>query len=159
MDDRTQHTYRTHLYDFIKNVLVVCPNCEGRALVDTNDYTIFQPEAVNVRVVCGHCGYNKIVEKRSTRSKHLLIGAPVDPYFHLPLWLKMEMGDHLLWAYNMEHLDFLAQHIGAKLRERNGFQYQVKSIGARLPRWMTAAKRREEVLKAIQKLKAKPVNP
>lgn len=158
MDHRSKHTYRTHLYDFIKNVLVVCPHCESRALVNTNGYTIFQREAVNVRVVCGHCGYNKILERLSTRSKHLLIGAPVDPYFHLPLWLKTELGEHQLWAYNMEHLDFLAQHVGATLRERNGFPYQVKSIGARLPRWMTAAKRREEVLKAIQKLKSKTVN-
>lgn len=153
MEDRTKHTYRTHLYDFIKDVLVVCPNCEGRALVNTNGYTIFQPEALNVRVVCGHCGYNKILEKRSTRSKYLIIGAPVDPYFHLPLWLKKEIGDNLLWAYNMEHLVFLEQHIGAKLRERNGFEYQVKSIGAKLPRWMTAAKHRDEMLKIIHKLK------
>lgn len=155
MEKRTKHTYRTHLYEFIKNVLVECPNCGQQALVNTNGYTIFQPEAVNVRVVCTHCGYNKMLDRLSTRSKHLIIGAPVDPFFHLPLWLKMELGDELLWAYNQEHLDFLAQHVGAKLRERNGFKYQVKSIGARLPRWMTAARRREEVLRAIEKLRSK----
>lgn len=153
MEIRTKHTYRTHLYEFIKDVLVECPKCKGNALVNTNGYTVFQPAAVNVRVVCGHCGYNKTLDSLSTRSKHLIIGAPIDPFFHLPLWLKMEVGDELLWAYNLEHLDFLAQHVGAKLRERNGFKYQVKSMGARLPRWMTAAKRRDEVLKAIEKLK------
>lgn len=154
MEDRTKHTYRTHLYEFIKDVLVVCPACERQALVHTKGYTVFQPESKNVRVVCVHCGYNKILDSLSTRSKHLIIGAPVDPFFHLPLWLKTEIGEHLLWAYNMEHLDFLEQHVGAKLRERNGFNFQVKTIGARLPRWMTAAKRREEILNAIQKLKA-----
>lgn len=153
MENRTKHTYRTHLYDFIKDVLVECPTCGKRALVNTNGYTIYQPEAVNIRVVCGQCGFNKVLEKLSTRSKYLVIGAPVDPYFHLPLWLKMEVGDELLWAYNHEHLDFLEQHVGAKLRERSGFQYQVKSIGAKLPRWMTAAKRRDEVLRAIGKLR------
>jgi ribosomal protein S27AE len=155
MENRTKHTYRTHLYDFIKDVLVVCPNCGSKALVNTGGYTVFQPEALNIRVVCGKCGYNKVLERLSTRSKHLIIGAPIDPFFHLPLWLQAEIGNELLWAYNLEHLDFLAQHIGAKLRERNGFKYQVKSIGAKLPRWMTAAKRREEVLKAIDKLKNK----
>jgi hypothetical protein len=33
--------------------------------------------------------------------------------------------------------------------------FNVKSIGARLPRWMTSAKNREAVLKAIEKLKEK----
>ena len=158
MEPRTKHTYRTHLYDFIKDVLVVCPNCEGHALVNTGGYTVFQPEAKNVRVVCGNCGFNKTIERLQTRSKHLIIGAPIDPFFHLPLWLQIEMGDNLLWAYNLEHLDFLEQHVGAKLRERNGFKYQVKSIGARLPKWMTSKKNREAVLKAIEKLKAKPGN-
>lgn len=155
MENRTKHTYRLRIYDFVKDVFVECPHCAKRAFVNTNGYTAFQPEAVNVRVVCGHCGYNKVLEKISTRSKHLIIGAPVDPFFHLPLWLKTEIGENLFWAYNYEHLDFLAQHIGAKLRERNGFQFQTRSIGARLPRWMTAAKRRDEMLRAIEKLRAK----
>jgi hypothetical protein len=155
METRTKHTYQTHLYDFIKDILVECPNCERKALVNTGGYTIYQPEAVNIRVVCGQCGYNKTLERLSTRSSYLIIGAPIDPFFHLPLWLKLEMGDNLLWAYNMEHLEFLEQHVGAKLRERNGFKHQVKSIGAKLPRWMTAKNNRETVLKAIEKLKSK----
>ena len=44
----------------------------------------------------------------------------------------------------------------ANLRERNGFEHhKTRSIGARLPRWMTAAKRREDILKAIGKLRSK----
>lgn len=150
---RNKDAYRMRLYDFIYDILVVCPRCENRAQVNTNGYTLFQREARNVRVVCGHCGYNKVLENRSTRSKHLIIGDPLDPFFHLPLWLKIEWGDHALWAYNGAHLDFLERHVGAKLRERNGFPHQVKSIGARLPRWMTSTKNRAEVLKAIAKLK------
>lgn len=85
----------------------------------------------------------------------LIFGAPVDPFFHLPVWLQAEFSGEVLWAYNLEHLDFLAAHVGAKLRERNGFQFNVKSIGARLPRWMTAAHNREAILKALTKLKEK----
>ena len=155
METRTKHTYRTHLYHFIHDILVVCPNCSGKALVNTNGYAVFQAEAKNVRAVCGKCGYGKLLDQLPTRGKHLIIGAPVDPFFHLPLWLQLELGEHLLWAYNHEHLDFLEQHVGAKLRERNGFKYEVKSIGARLPRWMTAKGNRETVLKAIEKLKSK----
>jgi hypothetical protein len=155
MEPRTKHTYRTHLYDFIKDILVVCPSCEGMALVDTRGYAIFQREAKDVRVVCGKCGHSKTLDRIVTRNISLKIGAPVDPFFHLPVWLQEEVGGELLWAYNREHLEFLEQHVGAKLRERNGFDYQVKSIGARLPRWMTAAKRRDAILKAINRLKTK----
>jgi hypothetical protein len=67
----------------------------------------------------------------------------------------MEFSGELLWAYNREHLDFLEQHVAAKLRERNGFNFNVKSIGARLPKWMTAANNREAVLKTMEKLRMK----
>jgi hypothetical protein len=41
------------------------------------------------------------------------------------------------------------------LRERNDVEYSNKSLGSRLPKWMTSKKNREEVLKAIDKLKNK----
>lgn len=108
METRTKHTYRLSLYDFIRDILVVCPQCQSCALVNTMGYTFFQREAVNIRVVCASCGFSKVLERRSTRSPKLIIGAPVDPFFHLPLWLQMEVGENLLWAYNRAHLDFLA---------------------------------------------------
>ena len=76
-------------------------------------------------------------------------------FFHLPVWLSVDFSGETLWAYNLEHLNFLAEHVGAKLRERNSLAFNVRSIGARLPRWMTAADNREAILKAIEKLKEK----
>jgi predicted RNA-binding Zn-ribbon protein involved in translation (DUF1610 family) len=154
MEERTKHTYRTNLYQFIKDILVECPSCGEKAIVHTKGYTILQQEARDVRVVCGACGYNKVLDRKGTRELALLIGAPVDPFFQLPLWLKTKIGAQLLWAYNLEHLDFLVEHVGAKLRERNGFKHQVKSIGARLPRWMTTASSRSEMLKALEKMRS-----
>lgn len=155
MENRTKHTYLTHLYDFIKDIDVECPRCKKHANVNTHGYAIFQREATNVRISCSHCSYFKTLDRLMTNDKHLVIGDAIDPFFHIPLWYKLEMGDHLLWAYNLEHLHFLEQHVGAKLRERNTEKFKVKSIGAKLPRWMTSAKRREEVLKAIGKLKSR----
>jgi hypothetical protein len=156
MESRTKHTYRTLLSELAKDVLVECPNCERQALVNTNGETVYRADKIKVRVVCGHCGYNKELERIWVRNKQFILGEAIDPFFHLPLWLKIELGDHLLWAYNYEHLRFIEEHIAAKLRERNGFEHhKSRSIGARLPRWMTAAKRREEMLRAIEKLRAK----
>jgi hypothetical protein len=162
MEDRTKHTYRTQLYEFVKDILVVCPNCEGKALVRTGNFQAMKYDTDEVKVVCAACGFNKKIENiphrkddKQKRGKVLIFGAPVDPFFHLPLWLQTAFSGEILWAYNYEHLDFLAQHVGAKLRERNGFKYNVKSIGARLPGWMTKAGNREAVLKAIERLKEK----
>ncbi len=67
----------------------------------------------------------------------------------------VDFEDNTLWAYNVEHLDFLAEHIGAKLRERNGQELLNGSIGSRLPKWMTSKKNREALLKKITELKSK----
>ena len=162
MESRIKHTYRSTLYAFVKNVLVVCPNCLGKALVRADDFDTPKYEMAAVKVVCSACGFNKTLENiskrddlKQKRGKVLIFGSPVDPFFHFPLWLLDDFSGETLWAYNLEHLEFLAAHVGAKLRERNGFKPQIKSIGARLPRWMSSAGNREQVLKAIEKLKEK----
>ena len=162
MENRTKHTYNTRIYDFAKNMLVVCPNCEGKALVRADDLHTMKHDRMEAKVVCASCGFNKVLENISPRKDEkqkrgniLIYGAPVDPFFHLPVWISAEFSGEILWAYNLEHLDFLAEHVGAKLRERNTLKFNVKSIGARLPRWMTSAQNRDAVLKAIEKLREK----
>ncbi len=152
METRVKHSYRTALYAFVKDVLVVCPQCEGKAIVKTGNFQQLDYDVAGVRVICTACGFNKQMDKTSIRSRHLVFGSPIDPFFHLPLWLKTDFSGKILWAYNKEHLTFLMQHVGAKLRERNGFKYQVRSIGARLPRWMTEKNNREAVYKTLEKL-------
>lgn len=151
---RTKHTYRTQVMDFVNDIFVICPNCSKRAIVKTGNFQEMKFEIQNVKVVCIHCTYFKTLDNVPMKGKHLVFGAPVDPFFHLPVWFQTTFEGELLWAYNIAHLEFLADHVGAKLRERNGFKFNVKSIGARLPRWMTSKKNREEILKAIHHLKA-----
>lgn len=154
MEHRSKHTYHTHLYQFVCDVLVVCPGCARKAVVKTGNFQNLKFEVAGLRVVCTQCGFNQQLGIVPMRSKHLIFGVPLDPFFHLPVWLQADFEGNTLWAYNEAHLDFLAQHVGAKLRERNGAKHQLRSIGARLPRWMTAADRREAVLKALEKLRA-----
>ncbi len=155
MEARNKHTYGTQIYQFAKDILVVCPGCEGKALVRTGNFQDMKFEVKDVKITCSGCGYNKALGTVPMRGKHLIFGAPLDPFFHLPVWLQADFFGQLLWAYNLAHLDFLAEHVGAKLRERNGFQFNVKSVGARLPRWMTSKNNREAVLKAMEKLREK----
>jgi hypothetical protein len=82
----------------------------------------------------------------------------IDSFFGLPLWLQVPCCGETLWAYNAAHLDFLAEHVGATLRERTRHPehgWHNRSLASRLPTWMKAARHRDEVLKGLERLRAK----
>lgn len=67
---------------------------------------------------------------------------PFDWYFHRPLWLQTPCCGHILWAYNVEHLDFLERYVRAELRVDG----PLRRLTSRLPTWIKQAKNREEIL-------------
>lgn len=150
------------IYDFIRfDIPVVCPNCSQKAVVKVGEEPHIGAEA---KVVCPACGYHKhhaqlkdstSVGKSVKVSSSYTLGAALDPYFKLPLWLQTHFEGHILWAYNTGHLELLKEHVGAKLRERNSHDNSNQSIGSRLPRWMTSQKNREAILKKIAELEQK----
>ncbi len=161
---RTKDTYAKSLHDFMKEMLVVCPWCNKRAVVKVPD--VDKSLASDTRLICTNCGHSKRLDEKpdlilhatpykTIKGKIQVIGGGIDPWFHLPLWLNIDCCEHELWAYNYEHLNFLKAHIGAGLRERNTVENLNKSIGSRLPKWMTSKSNRESVLKAIEQLIAK----
>lgn len=126
--------YEKSLNDFSDEILIVCNNCNEKAILKKNDKCF--------KVTCLKCGYNKMYSNSLNNPVH-------------KLWLRIELNDGDLWAYNLEHLEFLKNHISAGLRERTLENISNKSIGSRLPKWMTSKKNRVDVLKAIEKLKRK----
>ncbi len=79
-----------------------------------------------------------------------------DDYFGLPLWLRFECCGAVLWAYNIEHLQYIERFVRADLRERvrdERHGWMNASLASRLPRWLKLAKNRETVLHAIQQLR------
>jgi hypothetical protein len=163
MEKRSKDTYHQTLYEFIKNILVYCPKCNHKAIVKTNDFSFLNRKDNEIKLICSNCGFNKFLEEtpesvlyssksESITGRQMIIGGPFDPFFQQPLWLTDSVGDNLLWAYNIDHLNFLKQHVEAKLRERNNYEYQNKSLGSRLPKWMTSKKSRDEIIHKIEKL-------
>jgi hypothetical protein len=161
---RTKHSYATQLSVFRNNIYVVCPMCKGQALIKTPALPDRETEQKEIRLVCTGCGHSKRQDERAgpvsylpnyktIKSRFPAAGVRIDPYFFLPLWLSAPCCDNDLWAYNYEHLDFLKAHVESKLRERDTTNIYNSSIGSRLPRWMTAAKNRETVLRCIAQLK------
>lgn len=88
---------------------------------------------------------------------------PVDSYFHFPLWLQARCGRHILWAYNLRHLEYIEAFVQASLRERGHREehgWSNRSLFSRLPQWLKAAKNREKILQTIVLLKQSiPNNP
>lgn len=156
---RNKNAYETLVYDFTKEVYVVCPNCQKKAIVKSEK---FYDE--DVRLICPSCGLNKTPkiqfsgytsDTKSLIKSILIIGGGIDPYFHLPLWLSINVGENLFWAYNYQHLNFIKDFVVAKLRERNIGNMSNKSLGSRLPKWITSHKNRDIIVKTIEKLEKK----
>jgi len=136
------------LSDFNKEVLVVCPNCQSRAITKVDE------EKKAARLICPSCSLSK------TESTNILINGkeaelimPAHQYFDAELWLKNSIKGEEFWAYNLEHLSYLESYIGAKIREhkeRTGF-----TLIEKLPKFYHDSKNRVALLKLIEKLKHK----
>lgn len=92
---RSKDTYQKQVYDFIKDILVVCPSCGGQAIVKTSEFPIRNINEHEIKVSCTNCGYNKRLEEKpssilfSSSSKtipgrYLIIGGAIDPIFIFP---------------------------------------------------------------------------
>lgn len=142
------------IYDLVgQGVDVVCPRCERRARV-----AVHCPGRATLS--CAGCAY---VATWPGTSRVQAWGGPIDPYFWQPLWLRAGCAGHTLWAFNRQHLDILAEYVGAGLRERGPAEHAMTMV-ARLPAWIKTAKHRAEVLKVLDRLRhsldsARPTSP
>lgn len=122
------------------------------------------------RLTCGACGHVREWQGPITSHRFgagtgdsldgmVVLGAPIDPYFHCDLWLRVTCAGELLWAYNDDHVAFLQAYVAAPLRERTRDSEREhgdrnRLLESRLPRWMIAAKNRNAVLQGLSKLAA-----
>lgn len=136
------------LYEFGDEFLVICPKCEGMAKVIPFSHSekinsqLFAPR----KLVCLNC-----VHRNSWNGNQIAVGGNFDWYFRLPLWLQISCCNEILWAYNFKHLEIIEQYVAAKLRERT--KKGRNSFLSKLPGWIKQAKNRDEILKAIAKLR------
>jgi hypothetical protein len=135
--------------DFAReDIHVVCPRCAARAVNTPRRTDSPRFASWPRRLTCVGCGYSAAWTSGDT-----VWDGGEDPYFHLPLWLRAECcGGHLLWAFNEHHLATLEGYVAARLRERRASPGAMTML-ARLPRWLTSAKNRDEVLRTIGRLR------
>ena len=142
--DRTDRTWQGPVITFGRRRCIDC----GRFLSAARRQRMRPPVKQTVLLACGGCGATTSVDLSSLE---LAAPNPVDPWFGLPLWLQMPCSGKVLWAYNQRHLEFLRRYVTAQLREREpNFN---RAIVSRLPKWLKAARNREEILKCIRALR------
>lgn len=150
------------LDDFTDHFLVVCPHCQACATV--------QPQVEGgARLSCPHCGHSQqwqatepgilyCQQQELYPPGQLAMGAPVDCFFHLPLWLQTQVKGHTLWAYNPRHLAWLKALVAADHRQRQQHDqhgWSNQALLSRLPKWLKAGNNRGSLLKAMAKLEKK----
>jgi hypothetical protein len=104
----------------------------------------------NLRANCTVCGHSQVypaLYQPIYADNHNAI----DPYLGLKLYLQQVFDNNILWAYNLEHLEYLEKYIRAKLREAPFGGKQ--ALYWKLPQFIKSAKNREKLLKIIQRMK------
>ena len=142
---------------YFNRVLVRCPRCDARATIlniepaGTSDD---RPDGT-YRLQCESCTHHADVVPSPGVFANVN-NRLVDPFFRAPLFLQLDTRLGTVFAYNEQHLDWLERFVSADLRERTHLEGRANiSMASRLPRWMKLAKNRDDVLRAIEKLRAK----
>ncbi|MFJ8058457.1 hypothetical protein [Streptomyces sp. NPDC096142] len=144
--------------DFTSSILVRCPRCERIAHVERRPRT--PPGAdggvpSRPRLVCRSCGLCRDDGRPLRSSRHpTACSCPA-------LWLRADTRHGELWAYNLPHLDLIRRFVAAGLRERAPWYDHGRkmTLVARLPAWIKSAKHRDEVLRAVDRLRATVIAP
>jgi hypothetical protein len=139
------------LLKFMDKYAVVCPRCQKCArvaVIDTTAPLLFASR----KLTCGNCAYT--AEWRSNGVVSRFSDEPRDWYFQQPFFYRTACCGHELWIFNRRHLEFLKDFVGAKIRSRSKGEYgwSNRSLASRLPKWISAASHRDDVLAALVKL-------
>ncbi|MFJ5303462.1 hypothetical protein [Streptomyces sp. NPDC088350] len=141
------------LWHFAASVLVRCPRRERIAHFERRPRTAADADAEGrrlpqSRVICRSCGLCRINTGRNQ-------------CFRPPLWLRAETRHGQLWAYHLPHLDLIRRFVAADLRERAPWYDTGRRMTpvARLPAWIKSAENRDEVLRAVDRLRATVTAP
>ncbi|HTN41802.1 MAG TPA: hypothetical protein VLZ84_11660 [Asticcacaulis sp.] len=137
-----------HPFDFLDPILVECPACHGRAELRR------QIDGTR-QFKCTACFSVRDISP----SENGVITYPPSRNIcnGLALWLEADTRLGTLYAFNFEHLEHIATYVAAHLRrvDFSRVSFRNSAVTSRLPLWVKAAKNRQEVLKAIDKLRRK----
>lgn len=135
---------------FGDRLVVDCPSCGGKAVITplAPDTPGPNRDSAPRRMLCHACG--AVREQAQAPPGQLMT-----PFMGLTPRLRAQTRHGELVAWNEDHLDYLEQHLSGRLRVETASDGGVRnaSVVSRLPAWAKAAKNRDEILKAIARLR------
>jgi hypothetical protein len=134
---------------FGRRLLVDCPACGGKAVITVADPGEGSVDFAARRLVCEGCGLTR--DQPETP-----MGVIADPFMGRSPRLRAETRHGTLVAWNEDHLDYLERYLAGGLREETPASeggVRNASIVSRLPAWAKAAKNRDEMLRAIARVR------
>lgn len=138
--------------DFLDRILVDCPPCGALAIVRVEaEGTGWDHLAYGARrMTCTRCAAYRVQEQ-------VAHGAFSRPTMGLDLRLVAECRHGTLYAYNEAHLDHIEDIVLRSIRQERiePGGYRNKTIASRLPRWAKASGNRDEIMKAIGRMRAR----
>lgn len=142
----------THILQFLRAYDVICPNCSAKAHVKIIEagpgaMEMFAPR----RLSCAFCGHSSEWRSNGVIARDL---GPIDWYFKATFWHRRHCCGQVLWVTNREHLHFLRNYVGAKLRAhvKTSKGWSNSSLSGRLPRWISSGRNRGKILKALDEI-------
>jgi hypothetical protein len=140
-----------YLLQFTDVYAVACPRCHKCAKVTVIDKAAWLLFAAR-RLTCRNCAYTAEWEGNSVKSR--FSDEPKDWYFQLQFYFQTTCCGNKLWVFNRRHLEFLKKYVGAQLRSRSRGKkgWPTHSLASRMPKWLSAASHRKDVLVALTKL-------
>ncbi len=155
-DTKNETGYTKELSEFRTHFTIHCPSCNKKTVLSNKRLSWF----LEGRIACSDCGFCKDFDENSSYLLSANEGIVIESKtvlsnpkgLKLLLWYSANFKGNSFWAYNEIHLQFLYDFISAKQRARSQMDLRNRSIGSRLPKWMTSAVNREDVRKIIEKM-------
>jgi hypothetical protein len=143
---------RSH-FSYLDVILVTCPKCASAGQVLPSGVSRAYPKVPAFAPRRFSCAAS--LHRAESHGGILTFGTDGrDPYLRLPLRLQARTRHGMLYAYNSAHLDWIEAFVAAPLRERRVESGSAnRSIASRLPPWVKSAKNREEVLRAVARMR------
>lgn len=145
---------RVHLFTFADYFLVCCPKCNGPAYVYPKINYLDKKFWSARKLVCTKCKYFK----SKLPLPPLILNEEKDWFFNLPLFLTASCCNQRLYAFNIEHLNFIEEFVSSKIISRKQdpkWGWSNQSLVSRLPKWIKSSKNKINILKTIKQLKAR----
>lgn len=145
-------------FGYLDEILVTCPKCGAAGRIAAFDGAPAQSTGhfAPRRFQCSGCHH-----RTESRGGMVAFRADArDPYLGLPLRLQAPTRHGVLHAYNAAHLDWIEGFVAAGLRERRiGDGMANRSIASRLPAWVKSAKNRDDVVRALARMRRRLAAP